>query len=184
MASPFLTTSRSNSVSDCRPTSETSDDTTSRSPSRHRRRYTSPAAHDTITRKDIEEEEIERIFDRLHKTETISFSGHAPLGAPRAVDEISRPPANAKETREIFTRLYSEHTKSSAGGVGCRPWPAPKPPGYGLKAYPVIQGIETRFKGGARLPSGHVTQAAQRLHSSHTRASSARIDQRTTQNPR
>ena len=93
----------------------------------------------------------------------------------QAKDTISRPPASEDEITDIVKRLYSAHTKSSKGAP-CKEPDTPKPQGYGLKMYPVIDGIETRFKCQGSKGKEEVGSLTERLHKTQTKASSARLD--------
>ncbi|KAK2189243.1 hypothetical protein NP493_112g01016 [Ridgeia piscesae] len=109
------------------------------------------------------------------QTETKASSGGVPCKADPATakDMISKPSADVKASS---LRLNTAHTKSSKGGEPCRtPQPATLP-GYGLKMFPAIDGLDTRFKGHKVNRKKVVADVTQRLSSATTRASRARLE--------
>ena len=54
--------------------------------------------------------------------------------------------------QEIYEKLHKTHTISSGGGTPRRPPEEPKAPGYGQKCFPIIEGIEERFKAEKPVP--------------------------------
>ncbi len=120
-------------------------------------------------------DELAGIVDRLYSTHTISSMPDGPPKGHRLNNEVARAPASEDEMKEIYDRLHTSKTKSSLGGETCKPAPDVKMPGYGLKVYPIIEGIETRFKGNPQ-PKSKVSEAAERLLMTQTKASQSRLD--------
>ena len=75
----------------------------------------------------------------------------------------------------IIGRLNSTHTKASSGATECKPFEENPPAGYGLKMYPVIEGLEQRFKG-HEAPQDKVDEVIGKLHTTPTACSKARKD--------
>ena len=108
------------------------------------------------------------------QTETKASGGGVPCKADPAAakDTIS---AASGDVKAISHRLNTAHTKSSSGGVPCR---NPEPttlPGYGLKMFPAIDGLDTRFIG-HKVNKKKVAEVTERLSSATTRASRARLE--------
>ena len=108
------------------------------------------------------------------QTETKASSGGVPCKADPATakDMISKPSGDVKASS---LRLNTAHTKSSKGGEPCR---TPEPltlPGLGLKMFPKIDGLDTRFIG-HKVNRKKVAEVTQRLSSATTRASRARLE--------
>ena len=121
--------------------------------------------------KKVSEQELDAIIERLYTSTTKSLSCQE---QPYYVkDIISRPGTSSADVKEITNRLASAHTKSSSGGVECKAKPELTPIGYGLKSYPTIEGIETRFKGNS---SANASAVSSRLMSAQTRASKSRLE--------
>ena len=78
-------------------------------------------------------------------------------------------------TQAIYARLHTTHTKSSAGETSCKEIRTPNPPGFGLKMYTNVEGIETRFLGGT-ADDGKVNEVIGRLTTAQTTSSQARRD--------
>lgn len=78
--------------------------------------------------------------------------------------------------QEIFERLNKTHTVSSANTGQIRhPKDPPKPPGYGMKMFPIIEGLDTRFAG---FPASQdkVAEVVGHLMKTQTTASQAKLD--------
>ena len=129
---------------------------------------------DTISRKPVPKELMLDIVERLYTSDTEASSG-GKRGPKVTTNKVSRPPATADEMKEIYQRLSSAHTKSSRNQK-CRTYEEPKPPGYGLKLLPVIDGLEKRFNPDSGLPKEKVEEVVQHLHTKQTGASQARRD--------
>ncbi len=130
--------------------------------------------HLKIGREPVSEEEAEVIVTRLKTAHTKASSGEAcriPPN-PRASFSIARDPASEEEIDNIVTRLKTTQTKSGSG-ESCKVPSEPNVPGYGLKMFPTIPGIETRFKG-ATVHKDRELEIAQRLTRAHTASSRAR----------
>ena len=133
-------------------------------------------AQDIISKKPVSADEASEISERLFSTHTISSKKEGPPRADHVKNEVARDPATEDEMLEIYKRLHGTGTKSSKGGEACEAPSVPKVPGYGLKAYPIIEGIETKFKGESPLAKDKMTEAVGRMHTTQTRSSQSRRD--------
>ncbi len=77
--------------------------------------------------------------------------------------------------QEIFKRLGETHAKSSSGGLECKSYDPKKPVGYGLRMFPEIDGLDTRFSGSGNADAD-LEATTDRLRSTQTIASQARLD--------
>ena len=130
-------------------------------------------ARDILSSPPVQQTELDAIVDRLFTSHTKASSGEA-----CKVPAYQGPPSRSASDEEqvaISARLNSTHTKSSSGGVDCRTYPNPNPPGYGLKMFPVIEGLDTRFMGDKVAPE-KVQEVIVKMHKTQTKASQARID--------
>ncbi len=140
--------------------------------------YEALEARDMISKSPVDRNQLADIVDRLYSTQTVSTTGgKSATGyrARRAVNRVARPPCSEEEMGEIYTRLYTTTTKAWTGGEGIGPMDPPKEPGLGLKMYPVIDGLDTRFQG-ASVPKEKKEEIIGRLHTAKTKAEQARLD--------
>ena len=132
--------------------------------------YEALEARDVISKGPVTHDELGSIVDRLYTTHTASSSGNAGKDAPKAPGRS----LSEDEMKAIYDRLASTHTKSS-GGADCKPVEPIRTPGMGLKMYPVIEGIETRFMG-EKLPPEKVSAIIDKMHATQTKSSQSRRD--------
>ncbi|CAD5119083.1 DgyrCDS7728 [Dimorphilus gyrociliatus] len=120
---------------------------------------------DSISRTGVTSNDLTNIIDRLHTTHTQSSSGA--VGHQRPRDTISKPFESEEDTKQIVDRLHKTHTKSSSGGELCKIYEPKTPQNYGTKAYPVIEGLDTRFRE-KTAPKDKVKDIINKMHTSHT----------------
>ena len=136
--------------------------------------YKQLEAKDTISKDPVNQDKLADIIDRLHTTGTIASKRSKNQKDPN-MNKIARTPATEEEMNEIFGRLATMHTKSSSGGQGVPPYEHPKTPGIGTKTFPVIEGLDERFKG-SKVPKEKEKEVIERLHTAKTKAEEARLD--------
>ena len=121
-------------------------------------------------------EDLDKIVDRLHNTQTKSSSAQAcKASSARIRNQVARQPLPEEERLEIYKRLYSTHTKASAGGMRCKSADPLQTPGMGLKMLPVIEGLEKRFRGRPMKKEEAEGVVAQRLYRAKTASTNARL---------
>lgn len=131
-------------------------------------------AVDTISCKPVPQEKLLDIVERLYTSETIASVGGKPP-KKQTTNSVARAPASEEEMKEIYERLYSASTKGKSGQV-CKTFDPMKPPGFGQKMLPPIEGLDERFSGEKPLPTSKVAEVVGTLHSTQTKASQARKD--------
>ncbi|ELU14041.1 hypothetical protein CAPTEDRAFT_222587 [Capitella teleta] len=132
-------------------------------------------AEDILSRKVSSAEEVNGIAERLYTTHTLSWTGQEDDDRSPSV-KIGKENLSSEEMKEIYHRLNKTHTVSSANtGVIRHPKEPPKPPGYGMKMLPIIEGLDTRFIGHP-APQEKVNEVIQKLTTTQTTASQARKD--------
>ena len=135
--------------------------------------YKPMEARDIISKDPVDEGRLADIVDRLHTTGTIASKGGKDQKYP-GMNKIARSPASEEEMNGIYARLATTHTKSSSGGQGIPPMEPPKTPGIGTKVFPVIKGLDERFKG-SKISKEKESEVIQRLHTAKTKAEDARL---------
>lgn len=135
-----------------------------------------PRAEDRITKKQPKNKsEVDEITERLNTTYPKCQSGD--IKPPEVCNNtIAKKVESEDEVKEIFARLRTTHTKSSSGGVPCKQSDPPKPIGFGTKCYPIVEDIESKFKGAKPVPKEKYDEITDRLLKTQTCNSQARLD--------
>ena len=98
-----------------------------------------------------------------------------PYQQPVAKDLISRDGVTGDDVKTIVQRLHTTKTECKKGPDLNKVFEIPPIPGLGMKMLPEIEGLETRFRGTPR-GKDEVNEVMKRLHTTNTKASTARKD--------
>ena len=156
--------------------------------------YEPTVADDQISKKARPEEEINMIVDRLYTMETESWKGgdqNKQFGQPRLPgggkkmlpfiegldSRFKGKPLAGEELKAASDRLNT--TKTTASPVRYKDiqtnFKQPIIPNLGTKCLPEIDGLDIRFRG-APQPTEQLQESTKRLHTTQTKATTARVD--------